>query len=152
MQSHSRLAPLSLAVILSLLASSALAGGPPRIAVKALAADSELGSKGFAYQLDAEGCGPLSSGAILAKAEGLVDGERVTRDVLLVPVAGKPGSMLVKKQEFGAGTWLLVFSATGHGKVTALVPQGPSEDAQILPRGVSASEIDSVLRGSRLES
>lgn len=147
-----------LALACLIVCSGALAGGPPTLGVEALAADSPEAVRGFAFAIAATQCGMTCKAPVVARAEGLVDGKRITRDVLVVPVRGQDGRWLVKRTWPAEGTWALVFSINNHGKATAVVRIEPARPAgagtadpyvQVVHRVVSPVEIDALLRTAR---
>jgi hypothetical protein len=149
-----RLFRLSLIAPLLLTASLALAGGPPTLALKAVAPGSPEAARGFAYSVTATQCGQACTAPVVARAVGLADGRRISKDTLVVPVAGRDGEWLVKGNWPQDGSWLLVVSLKSHGHATALVRVGVKDaEPQVVQRTVSDAEIDALLRGGkRLEA
>jgi hypothetical protein len=139
-----------LVVAVAALCSAAWAGGPPTLSVKALDPGSPEAARGYAFSVNATQCGMVCKAPVTARAEGLVNGRRVTRDVLVVPVKGGEGRWLVKRGWPADGTWALVLFVDSHGKATAVVRlEGSRSDVHLVHRVVSAGEIDAFLRSAR---
>jgi hypothetical protein len=161
----SRLA-LGCALLVPLLASSAVAGGPPWISVELPGDPTNPASRGAVVLIHAYSCGGPTPSPVTATAEGMVNGERRTVPLTLKP-AGATGVYAVTKQWPSEGAWVLTFTMSVGGEVSTLVTLGPdggadSADAsgmksaadvhgasvQVVRRKVTAAEVDSVLRAA----
>jgi len=112
-------------------------------------AQSPLGKQipDAAVLVAAEGCASPAEVKLTGTAEGLVNGERRSVTLEVVPTS-KPGVWAVKKSSLGEGRWILAIRAgiAGHsiGTVVELGPNGeyraaPSVSVQELPRRVEAA-------------
>ena len=129
------------------LAGAAYAGGGFWVTLHS--AQSPLGKQipDAAVLVAAEGCASPAEVKLTGTAEGLVNGERRSVTLEVVPTS-KPGVWAVKKSSLGEGRWVLAIRAgmTGHniGTVVELGPNGEyragrSLSAQELPRRVEAA-------------
>ena len=129
------------------LAGAAYAGGGFWLTLHS--AQSPLGKQipDAAVLVAAEGCASPAEVKLTGTAEGLVNGERRSVTLEVVPTS-KPGVWAVKKSSLGEGRWILAIRAgiAGHsiGTVVELGPNGeyraaPSVSVQELPRRVEAA-------------
>lgn len=113
-------------------------------------AQSPLGKQipDAAVLVAAEGCASPAEVKLTGTAEGMVNGERRSVTLKMVPTS-KAGVWAVKKSSLGEGRWVLAIRAgvtTGYsiGTVVEVGPNGeyragPSLSAQELPRQVEAA-------------
>jgi hypothetical protein len=113
------------ALLVSVLASTALAGGPPWISVEIPGDPTNPASRGAVMLVHAYSCGGPTSKAVTGTAEGIVKGERKSI-ALTLDSTGATGVYAVKKQWPSEGTWVLTFSMSIGGEVSTLVTLGPN--------------------------
>ena len=138
--------------IVTFMATVALAGGPPMIAVEMPAAAFDKGSKDAVMIVRTSQCGTPIEAAVSARADGIVDGVRKTIPIKLRSTS-KTGTYAVQQQWPTDGRWVLTFSYESHGRVTAYVelPAPGATGTAAAPavrtvhERVSAKEIDALL-------
>jgi hypothetical protein len=134
-------------LIALVLAGAAYAGGGFWLTLHS--AQSPLGKQipDVAVLVAAEGCGSPAEVKLTGTAEGVVNGERRSVTLEIVPTS-KQGVWAVKKNLLGEGRWVLAIRAglSGHniGTVVELGPNGEyragqSFSAQELPKRVEAA-------------
>ncbi len=152
--------------LITLLASSASAGGPPWIGVEMPGDPTNPASRGAVLLVHAYSCGGPTTSAVSATAEGIVKGERKTLPLTLSP-AGSTGVYAVAKQWPSEGAWVLTFSMSIGGEVSTLVTLGPNggvesaeyygrtsnavvyaTSVQVIGRKATAADIDATLRAA----
>jgi hypothetical protein len=156
---------LACVLLVSVLASSALAGGPPWISVEMPGDPTNATSRGAVLLVHAYSCGGPTKSPVTGTAEGLVNGERKTIALTLEPVGGM-GVYAVKKQWPSEGTWVLTFGMSIGGEVSTLVTLGPNggvepaeyhkhpsavvkaTSIQVLARKTTAADVDTLLRAA----
>jgi hypothetical protein len=144
------------AMLLLTLAASAVAG-PPWLSIELPANPYDRLTRGaIALVRTYHHGGPIQL-QVQGTAEGLVDGERVSLPLELVPV-GATGLYALRVQLPERGTWVLVVrGGAEEGGVTAIVDVGPDGtvravdvptrgDDPPVPREVTGQEIDARLR------
>ena len=106
--------------------------------------------KDIGMAVRAENCADAAKAQITGTAEGMVNGERRSVPLRLVPAAA-PGAFAVSRDWPQQGVW--VVSLTGHcGSFTAsaIIPIGPNgflrESSKFFPRAATAAEVESVLK------
>ncbi len=107
-----------LSCVLTLVAVPALAGGPPMLAIEAPARAFDKATKDAAVIVRASQCEAPITAAVTGRAEGVVDGKRVTLP-LTMRVTSQEGAWAVTRQWPAEGRWILVFTVDGHGRSTA---------------------------------
>lgn len=125
------------------------AGGPPMISIARAEAGSREARAGAAYVLHVDRCGVPKSSDVLARAEGIVRGERRSVPLSVIPTA-REGAFLVKPEWPAEGTWTLVFSVNDHGHSTLFArhaTSGPLE-TRLVHAKPSAADIDAAVRGT----
>ena len=146
------------ALFLCALAPVASAGGPPWISVELPADPISRAGRGAVLLVRAYSCGAPTDAKVTATAEGIVKGERQTIPLTL-DATGATGVYSLRSQWPAEGTWVLSFSTSIGGDVSALVTLEPTTSAangaevrattiQVVHRRVSASDVDSVVRGA----
>jgi hypothetical protein len=153
------------ALLVSVLASAALAGGPPWISVEMPGDPTNPASRGAVMLVHAYSCGGPTPKAVTGTAEGIVKGERKTI-ALTLESTGATGVYAVKKQWPSEGTWVLAFSMSIGGEVSTLVTLGPNggvesseyhkqpsavvkaTSVQVLARKSTAADVDTLLRAA----
>lgn len=144
------------AVLLLTLAASAVAG-PPWLSIELPANPYDRLTRGaIALVRTYHHGGPIQL-QVQGTAEGLVDGERVSLPLELVP-AGATGLYALRVQLPERGAWVLVVrGGAEEGGVTAIVDVGPDGTVRAvdvptrgenppIPRDVTGQEIDARLR------
>jgi len=116
---------LACALLVLVFSSSARAGGPPWISVEMPGDPTNRLSRGAVMLVHAYSCGGPTDARVTGRAEGIVNGERRTIDLSLVP-AGSTGVYAVKQQWPSDGTWVLSFDMNIGGQVSTLVTLGPN--------------------------
>ena len=152
-----------MSVRLAVLASAAaLLLGPPSIRVEAVSNPATSPVKDAVFIVTARHHGEVTGFTVTGRAEGLVDGKRVTRPLVLAPVPTQAGVFGVTRQWDADRPWVLVFSIDEpdhgeHGWAEAAVrlaaggrvlgidyPIG-NWNATPWPRRIAAAEIDAAL-------
>lgn len=149
-----RTIPMLLSLSLALAPALALAGGHPMLSVERLDPAAPECTKGFVLGVAATQCGSACTAPVTARLEGLVDGARTSRALMVVPVAGSPGRWLVKRDWPAQGRWAVVLELKSHGEAAAIVRVDAVSKAppQLVHRAIMPGEIDAVLReDARLE-
>jgi len=140
------------AVVAALLAAAATAsaGGPPWISVESPCDPINHLSPDAVLLVRTYSCGMPTDARLTATAEGLVNGER--RSVPLELKQGtEKGVYAVKPQWPAEGTWVLHFTMSIGGEVSAIVTldkHARVTDTQVVHRRTSAGDVDSVLRAA----
>jgi hypothetical protein len=152
-------------MLVTFLASSAFAGGPPWLSVEMPGDPTNQSSHGAVLLLHAYSCGQPFAATVTGTAEGLVAGDRRTIPLTLEPT-GETGVYAVKKQWPSEGTWVLAFTMDERGKVSTVVTLGPNggvemtegrlpaeatvraASIQVVPRIVTSTDVDKVLRAA----
>ncbi|HUF88370.1 MAG TPA: hypothetical protein VMR66_00140 [Gemmatimonadota bacterium] len=146
----------SAAILLLTLATTALAG-PPWLSIELPANPYDRLTRGaLALVRTYHHGGPIQL-QVRGTAEGLIDGERVSLPLELVP-AGATGVYALRVELPQRGAWLLVVRGGAEGSgVTAIVDVGPDGSVRAvdvptrgndppIPREVTGQEIDARLR------
>jgi hypothetical protein len=126
-----------------LVASAALAGGPPWISVEAPVDPIDETAGGAVVLAHVRLCGRPVETALKATVESTVDGRRVSRKIDVVP-AGEKGVYAVKGDVPTNGSAVLVLSATVHAPTAAIVELGPPLKVEHYSRSVSLAQVRSV--------
>jgi hypothetical protein len=152
-----------MSIRLALLASSAaLLLGPPSIRVEAVTSPGTAPIKDAVFIVTARHHGEVAGFTVTGRAEGLVDGKRITRPLTLAPVPNNPGVFGVTRQWDAGRPWVLVFSidepdhgdhgwaeaavrVAAGGKVLGIDYPIGKWDATPWPRRIAAAEIDAAL-------
>jgi hypothetical protein len=141
-------------LLLLALPTIALVGGPPMLSVERLDSTAPELAKGFALGVTATQCGAACTAPVTARLEGLVDGGRTSRTLMVVPVAGSSGRWLVKRDWPAQACWAVVVESTSHGEAAVIlrVDEASKAAPQLVHRAITPKEIDAVLRDdARLE-
>jgi len=123
MRSRSRSVRLITALALCTLLAASLptwAGGPPSFAFKAPDVSGKRTASSPVLEVHAFSCHVPTDAAVMAYAEGKVNGERRTIPLKLEST-GKKGVYNLGRQWPAEGSWALVFSIDRGGQTTALV-------------------------------
>jgi hypothetical protein len=152
---------LGLVTLLSLVVSGVAMSGPPWIAIEYPVNPHDPNTRGAFMTVHTYHHGDLMSYDITGRAEGLVNGKRVSSklDIKRLPQAG---SYVVRWQKPAEGSWALVITTTrdgnhmasalvdinAQGKVASVtVPSSPIEGGRWqVPRQVASAELDAALR------
>jgi len=111
----------------------ALAGGPPSFSFHAPStADAKAVLVVHAYS-----CHMPTDATVLARAEGLVNGQRREIPLTLTPTS-ETGVYSVYRQWPAEGSWALMFSVDRGGQTTALVQLGPKGEPILESSGTAA--------------
>ena len=158
---------LCLVTFLSLVVSGVAMSGPPWIAIEYPVNPHDPNTRGAFMTVRTYHHGDLTSYEIAGKAEGLVNGKRLSSklDIKRLPQAG---SYVVHWQKPAQGSWALVITTTREGNhmasalvdinaqgrvASVTVPSNSIEGGRWqVPRQVAASEIDAALRSGDLAS
>ncbi|MGH7524713.1 MAG: hypothetical protein ACREK8_10435 [Gemmatimonadales bacterium] len=152
-----------MSVRIAVLASAAaLLLGPPSIRVETVTNPATSPIKDAIFIVTARHHGEVEGFSVTGRAEGLVDGKRVTRPLMLVPVPKQPGVFGVTRQWDADRPWVLVFSidepdhgehgwaeaavrVAAGGKVLGIDYPIGKWDATPWPRRITGAEIDAAL-------
>ena len=140
-------------IALALVCMAATAAGGFQLRVEVPQDDS-----GAVLLVRTYGCNQPQNAKVSGKAEGLVDGQRVSVPVRLKNVAR--GVYAVKKQWTDGGTWVLAFSGTYRGRHTSTLvtldaegrvavkktAKGDELDVRMMPRKLSSNDIENALK------
>jgi hypothetical protein len=136
--------------------------GPPSIRVEAVTNPQSSPIKDAVFIVTARHHGEVEGFTVTGRAEGLVDGKRVTRPLTLVPVPKQAGVFGVTRQWDAGRPWVLVFSidepdhgdhgwaeaavrVAAGGKVLGIDYPIGKWDATPWPRRIANAEIDAAL-------
>jgi len=105
--------------------------------------------KDAAFAVRTENCADPANALITATAEGLVNGERQSTALRLIP--GGPGVYLIPGVPGGKGVWVVRLIGSCHdAKAGAVVPIGPSgfirESSKFFPRFATEGDIVASLK------
>jgi hypothetical protein len=103
-----------------------------------------------AFAIRTENCADPANALITATAEGLVNGERQSMALRLLPGSG-PGVYLVPRGWPAQGVWIVRLIGSCHdAKAGALVPIGPGgfirESSKFFPRFATEADIETSLK------
>jgi hypothetical protein len=102
------------------------------------------------FAVRTENCADPANALITAAAEGLVNGERQSAALRLIPGSG-PGVYLVPRGWSAQGVWVVRLIGSCHeAKAGALVPIGPGgfirESSKVFPRFATEADIEASLK------
>jgi hypothetical protein len=156
---------LGCALLVPILSPSVLAGGPPWISVEMPGDPTNPSTRGAVMLVRAHSCGAPTSSAVIGTAHGIVAGGRRTIPLALEP-AGAPGVYALRQQWPSEGTWVLLFTMSIGGQVSAIVTLGPNggverteykgnpsstvcaASVQVLARQATAEDVEALLRAA----
>jgi hypothetical protein len=127
------LLPCGLALGMSLAALGTAVAGGQQIAV-------EVAKDGKSLLVRTYRCGTPSSFTVSGRAEGIVDGQRRTIPLRVMPTA-EPGVFAVERQWPAQGAWVLAFAAEGGRFVNALVELQPGSELRIASQESSVDRL-----------
>lgn len=147
---------------LILLASAALAFGPPSITVTPVEG-KRAPTPGAVFMIHSEHHHDEYPLTAKARAEGIVNGQRVSRPIALVAVPGKEVTWTATRQWTAGTPWVLVFTieqgdrgkygvaeaivrVAADGRVLGVEPmRAPNERGGTYPRAAEAKEVEAAL-------
>lgn len=139
-----------LAIVIGAAAPSAVAGGF-QIAVEPADSAAKAKLKGAVLVVRTHGCNRPSDAAVVARAEGLVGGERKSLPLKLTLT--ETGVYAIEHEWTSKGAWVITVTGQYNGMTSsALVELGPGGKVahdrlpvKVVQRKISNSEIDSTL-------
>ena len=158
----SRLTRFALVLALAALAATPASAGPPWIAVEYPANPLHPDSRGALLLVHTFHHGHARDFPLVGYAEGIVDGERVRRELTIRPTY-RPGVHAVRGELEGGTAWVLVFNMTdtetnviesmlvalnGDGALTAVDIPFAVHNAWDEPRAATPEQIDRFLEAS----